>query len=192
MVRSRGTAPVYQLKVTLVDSDPPIWRRILVPADMSLARLHDVLQVAMGWQDAHLHAFNVDGEEYAPPEVSEDLETGDERKVKLAQALHAPGDAMLYTYDMGDNWEHEVLLERVLSPGEEQGQVPRVTEGKRAGPPEDVGGVWGYDDFLQAIRDPENPEHEEYLDWVGEDFDPEAFDLQAVNRGLQRLRHTVR
>lgn len=186
--RSPGSVPVYQIKVTLKHTHPPIWRRILLSADTSLARLHHILQVAMGWEEAHLHEFIVGGEEYGPTELGEDLDVLDERRLQLAQALRAPKDKLLYVYDMGDNWEHEVLLEKVLSPADAEGPLPRVITGKRAGPPEDVGGVWGYADFLEAIADPENPEHDEYLEWVGEEFDPEAFDLQAANRELQGLR----
>lgn len=181
------SVPIYELKVTLRGISPPIWRRILVPADTTLARLHNVLQVAVGWGNEHLHAFEVDGRQYGPPMPQTGFEVEDERRVRLDQVLKAPQERLIYEYDFGDGWEHDVVLEKVLAP-EPGAKYPAVVAGERAAPPEDVGGVYGYAEFLDAIADPEDPEHEELLEWIGGEFAPEAFDMAAVNRELRSVR----
>ncbi len=185
-VQKREPPAVYQLKITLLGTRPPIWRRIQVASDVTLERLHDILQIVMGWTDSHLHEFVSDGREFGTPNP-EIPELENERRVRLNQVLKAPNDKMTYEYDFGDSWEHQVLLEKVLPP-EPGVRYPVVVTGKRAGPPEDVGGVFGYADFIDAIRDPNSPEREEFLEWAGEDFDPEAFDVEEVNRDLEYVR----
>lgn len=183
------TSDIYQIKVTLKHSQPPIWRRIQVPADVSLARLHRILQAVMGWEDYHLHQFIVDGEYYGEPHPDYEVwgpEMRDERRFTLEQLVPEEGLKFRYEYDFGDGWEHELLVEKIL-PAEPGASYPRCIKGKRACPPEDVGGVWGYADFVEVIRDPDHPEHEEWLEWVGGEFDPEAFDLEEVNAGLKEM-----
>jgi hypothetical protein len=175
----------YQLKITPGDIRPPIWRRLLV-SDCSLTRLHEVLQVAMGWQNYHLYSFEVGGTSYTDPRGAADLDMEDAGRAKLSEVLLKEKAKLRYTYDFGDNWEHEVVVEKILPPGEGP-KYPECLDGKRASPPEDVGGPWGYADFVQAISDPGHEQHEEMLEWRGK-FDPEAFDLQAVNKGLRRLK----
>ncbi len=178
---------IYQLKVTLKDSKPPIWRRLLVPSDVTLARLHQIIQAAMGWWDYHLHQFIVYGAYYGVPDSEYEgwLEMHDERRFRLNQLT--PGEKFVYEYDFGDSWEHVIQIEKTLPPEPEQ-SYPLCTKGKRACPPEDVGGVWGYFGFLEAIQDPQHEEHESYLEWVGGDFDPEHFDLDEINAALKKLR----
>jgi hypothetical protein len=181
--------PIYQIKITLVGSKPPIWRRLLVRSDISLGKLHHIIQAAMGWWDEHLHQFIVGGMFYGlpVPEYNDDPELRDERRVKLSQIASGEGFKFQYEYDFGDDWMHQVLLEKILPP--EPGQAyPLCIKGRRACPPEDVGGIWGYAGFLEAIRDPEHSEHEEYVEWIGDEFDPEAFDLEEVNEALKALR----
>jgi hypothetical protein len=181
---------IYQIKVTLRYSKPPIWRRIQVPADVSLARLHRILQVVMGWEDYHLHQFIVDDEYYGEPHPDYEVwgpEMRDERRAELGRLVPEEGLKFLYEYDFGDGWEHELLVEKILLSEPGVG-YPRCLKGKRACPPEDVGGVWGYDGFLEVIRDPDHPEHEGLLEWVGGEFDPEAFDLDDVNAELESMR----
>jgi hypothetical protein len=191
MAPKKGTTPadVYQIKVTLRDSKPPIWRRIQVPGDVTLARLHRILQIVMGWTDYHLHQFIIGGAYFGQPHPDYEgfLEMHDERRVKLAQI--APGEKFkfVYEYDFGDGWEHELLVEKILPP-EPDVDYPRCLKGKRACPPEDVGGVWGYDDFLEIIRTADHPEHDDMLEWVGGEFDPEAFDLDEINAELKAMR----
>jgi hypothetical protein len=182
---SKAAGKVYQLKITLMDIRPPIWRRVLVP-DCPLTRLHEIIQVAMGWENYHLYDFEAGGERYTDPRGMADLDMEDASRARLSQVARKEKAKFRYTYDFGDNWQHEVLVEKVLPP--EEGQAyPVCVAGKRACPPEDVGGPWGYLEFAEAIQDPEHERHEEFLEWRGE-FDPEAFDPDAVNEKLRRLR----
>jgi hypothetical protein len=181
--------PIYQIKVTLDESKPPIWRRILVRSDITLGELHDILQAVMGWVDYHLHQFIVERTYYGVPDPDYEgfLEMHDESHVKLNQIVTGEKFKFRYEYDFGDSWLHNLLVEKVLPPEPGQ-QVPVCIKGKRACPPEDVGGIWGYYMFLEAIQDPDHPEHEGYLEWVGGEFDPEAFDLDEANEALRGLR----
>ena len=171
---------VYQLKVTLRGARPPIWRRFQILSDITLKRLHEILQVVMGWTNSHLHQFRVGTTYYGIADPTLDLECEDERKVRLAQVLQRPKAKIVYEYDFGDAWEHDVILESVTSPLP-KARYPLVLAGKRACPPEDVGGIWGYSNFLQVIKDPKHPDHEDMIEWCGGPFDPEAFDVQEVN-----------
>lgn len=170
-------AAIYQLKVVLKGVKPPVWRRLLVPGDTRLSRFHRILQTAMGWQDSHLHAYSVRQSNHIPNEA----------RVTLAQLLLFEKSRLRYEYDFGDSWEHDVVVEKFLEP-EKGVRYPRCTAGKGACPPEDVGGVWGYAEFLEALEDPDHESHEEFLEWVGDAFDPKAFDLDEVNIGLRKLR----
>ena len=180
---------IYQLKVTLNDSTPPIWRRIIVPENTSLYDLHEILQIVMGWQNYHLHMFKIAGQIYGDPEDDEDgdLGTKNETRYRLNQLGLREKAKFSYEYDFGDSWEHTLLVEKIL-PANSSTHYPVCIIGKRACPPEDVGGVWGYADFLQAIANPKHEEHDEMLEWIGGDFDPEGFDLDEVNAALQQIK----
>jgi hypothetical protein len=187
-----ATTEIYQTKVTLQGIKPPIWRRLLVSSDTTLARFHDILQKAMGWTDSHLHMFTINGERYSAPMPYDpghllELDAKDSRRVKLSKLVPDEGFKMRYEYDFGDGWDHVIVIEKIL-PMIPNTKLPVCITGKRTCPPEDVGGIWGYEEFLDAIHDPNHPEHDEYLDWVGGEFDPEAFDKDAVNKRLQILR----
>ncbi len=164
----------YQLKITLLGTRPPVWRRIRVPASLSLAGLHSVIQVAFGWTDSHLHEFGIDGERYGDGE-----DNIDESGVKLEQALDGV-EKFDYTYDFGDDWAHEILVEKA-EPGERQ---VVCLAGKRNGPPEDCGGAYGYTEVLKVLAGPKGPRYKETVEWLGSDFDPEAFSIAAINRFL--------
>lgn len=185
----RTTAPerIYQLKITLNGSKPPIWRRIEVADTVTLARLHQILQVTMGWTDSHLHQFMIGGISYGVPDPDDEEEIRDERKVKLNQLMSVPQQTLVYEYDFGDGWEHQVVLEKLLAPVPDV-TYPRCTAGKRACPTEDCGGIWGYANFLEAIADANHSEHDELLKWAGGSFDPEQFDIATVNQALRRVR----
>lgn len=178
---------IYQLKITLKDFRPPIWRRVQVTSDTTLGKLHQIIQESMGWTNSHLHAFSIQGVEYGQPQPEYDFNVHNERTVKLSSVVTGEKFKFLYTYDMGDSWEHEILVEKVLS-ADPQMRYPVCLTGKRACPPEDCGGVWGYAEFLAAIQQPDHPEHESMLDWIGGEFDPEFFDLDEVNRLLKQIR----
>ena len=176
---------IYQLKVTLQDSHPAIWRRVQVPGDLPLSRLHGVLQIVMGWTNSHMHQFKVAGRYYGTHKLGLEPEVEDERQVRLNQIAPNAKSRFIYEYDFGDSWEHAIVVEKIMPP--EKGiEYPRCIGGEKACPPEDVGGVWGYHDFLQQFRNPKHPEHAELLEWVGKKFDPERFDLNGVN-GMLKL-----
>jgi hypothetical protein len=189
--RARSTAAragdaVFQVKVTLRDAKPPIWRRLRLPGSTTLAQLHQVIQVAFGWEDAHLHAFEVGGRRYSRPDFELWDEAADERKARLRDLAARPGTRLRYTYDFGDSWEHDVLVEDILpSDG-----VPHAVclAGRRAGPPEDCGGVWGYAELCDILGDPNHPDHGEQLEWLGHPHDPDAFDKETINSSLARIR----
>jgi hypothetical protein len=180
--------PTYQLKVTLEDSRPSIWRRLQVPGDVTLAQLHDIIQAAMGWLDYHLHQFMVGEALYGQPDPDFGIsaEMKDEQDVRLGEIARAAGQRFRYEYDFGDSWLHEVLVERI-QPVPSGQPCPVCIGGQGACPPEDVGGTWGYEEFLEAIADREHPQHEDYLEWIGDEFDPEAFDMDEVNATLRSL-----
>ncbi len=187
------TAPnaVYQLKITLDDSKPPIWRRILVPEDVALSTLHEIIQRVMGWRNDHLHMFRIAGQIYGDPEEDETgmLGTIDETRYRINRFGLREKSKFSYEYDFGDGWEHTILVEKITS-ADPSAHYPVCVAGKRACPPEDVGGIWGYADFLEAIADSNHAEHDEMLDWVGGDFDPEEFNLDDVNASLQFIKPT--
>jgi hypothetical protein len=178
---------IYQLKITLRDSKPPIWRRVLVPGKFSLYKLHQVIQIAMGWTDSHLHQFIVDDEYYSIPSDEDWGPVIDERRQTLSKMAPDEKRKFVYEYDFGDSWDHQILVEKIL-PSEAGTKYPVCIKGKRACPPEDVGGVWGYDTFLEAIKDPTHEEHKMFKEWIGLNFDPEAFDLDLINAELQHLK----
>lgn len=178
--KSAPPSQVYQLKITLKGAKPPIWRRVLVPDNLTLNQLHHVIQIAMGWYDSHLHEFNINNISYGAPDFEFMDDMADDRKVRLSQVIGKSTRRFRYVYDFGDDWEHVIEIENVL-PYEPERTYPVCLAGKRACPPEDVGGIWGYEAFLETIKDPSDPEYEEMLEWVGEDFDPEEFDINEVN-----------
>lgn len=187
--RDRSTPPAtaYQLKISLRDVRPPVWRRVVVPGSLTLADLHRVIQVAMGWDNSHLHEFEIAGVRYGEPD-DDDFGWGEpvrsEWQVRLDEVA-AQRTKLRYTYDFGDDWRHEVLVEEVRAPlpGE---RLPVCLAGRRACPPEDVGGAYGYDNFLAAYDDPSHPEHDEYRTWVGRFFAPADFDRDETTSLLQR------
>jgi hypothetical protein len=157
-----------------------------VISDTTLAQLHPLLQCVMGWEDAHLYQFVVSGIRYGDPRLLGELDAEDARTVPLATLGLREKVKFFYEYDFGDSWEHELLVEKIL-PRDEGKRYPVCLTGKRACPPEDCGGVWGYVSVLEAIHDPEHPEHEEMLEWIGGAFDPEAFNRDEVNVALRHL-----
>lgn len=171
---------IYQVKVTLKGIRPAVWRRILVPSTITLPQLHMVLQAAMGWSDTHLHQFVANDRNYGVPDPDFDGSVTDERRVRLNQIMREEKDSLTYQYDFGDGWEHDVVLEKVL-PFDGKTSLPFCSAGKRACPPEDVGGPMGYRNFLRALEDSEHPEHESFRAWIGNEFDAEHFDRRAVN-----------
>lgn len=180
-------AMMYQIKVSLNGVRPPIWRRLLVPGSLSLKDLHDVLQVAVGWTDSHLHQFVARGTRYGQADPGFGRGCVNENGIRLDEVLRAEKDAMTYEYDFGDGWGHKVVLEKILGSAEDA-VAPSCTAGARACPPEDCGGVWGYANLLNIISDSSHSEHEEMLEWLGDQFEPERFDIAEINSLLGKVK----
>jgi hypothetical protein len=182
----------YQLKIVLAGSQPPVWRRVQVPGSAALSRLHKIIQICMGWSDIHMHHFVIGRECYAPPlEDDDDRGAGrvlDEGKAKLSDLKAKIRKGFLYEYDFGDSWQHQIQVEKVIAAGETILKYPVLLDGGRACPPEDIGGIPGYEDLLAALRAPENEENAEMLEWYGRDYDPERLDIAAINKKLKKLR----
>lgn len=176
----------YQIKITLQGSKPPIWRRALVPAKMNLQEFHAVLQIVMGWENYHLHQFVCNGKSYGV--IDDDPlfadQTVDESNYQLRDLLTNEKDELIYEYDFGDGWQHLVLLEKI-STVDIGLQVPICQKGKGACPPEDCGGIWGYQELLQVLKDPQNPDYQNMITWLGGSFDPTRFDVKEVNSNIE-------
>ncbi|MFO1055125.1 MAG: plasmid pRiA4b ORF-3 family protein [Planctomycetota bacterium] len=179
----RPSPKTFQIKVSLRDVRPPIWRRLQVPSNISLPELHEVLQAAMGWHDCHLHLFRVGDDRYAPPGDWEPLGE-DSRDVALVDLAAKKGARLVYEYDFGDGWTHDIVIESVLP---EPCGRPQCTGGRRRCPPEDCGGPWGYAEFLEALADRSHERHDELREWYGDDFDPAEFDVDQANAAVQRM-----
>jgi Plasmid pRiA4b ORF-3-like protein len=184
----RAPAQIYQLRIELQYLKPAIWRRVLVPGSIKLSKFHVVILWSMGWQGGHMHEFVIGQTNYGepdpefpqvPPVVRED-------RVTLQQALGGL-KTIRYIYDFGDDWEHKIKLEKTL-PFDPEMKHPQCIAGQYACPPEDVGGVDGYIDFLDAIRNPAHEEHASMLEWVGGGFDPLTFDLDETNERLSEIK----
>lgn len=185
--RRRGRAraadlPAYQVKVTLLGTRPPVWRRLVLPGQWHLGLVHAALQVAMGWTDSHLHEFEVGGRRIGvPDDEGWGRPTERETTVRLGEVVRGVGDRVDYEYDFGDGWRHRVVVEAELPHAGEA----RCLAGRRACPPEDCGGPWGYEELLVALADPGHEQHEELRQWVGDCFAAGDFDL-ALTDGLLR------
>ncbi len=183
--RQRTTPKVYELYVELEGIKPLIWRRLLVPSTIRLSKLHDLLQLVMGWTNSHLHSFHIDQRAFGMSGVDlEELGMLDERKYTLAAALGDTTRKFKYEYDFGDSWHHRIEVKTVTNPNTEW-FYPLCVAGARAAPPEDIGGVPGYCEFLSAIKDTKHEDHDSMLAWIGGAFDPEGFDLNTINRALR-------
>jgi len=185
---------VYQLKVQLKGIRPPIWRRFLVSNTSTLEDFHHTIQIVMGWTNSHLHQFISGKSRYGmvDPEFGMDWddELQDELNFKVKDLLKSEGDSIVYEYDFGDGWEHKVTLEKVL-PFDKYQFLPCCIKGKRGCPPEDVGGVWGYSDFLEKWIDENHLEHEDLKEWAGDYFFPEIFNQIETNEILEEVFTSV-
>jgi hypothetical protein len=184
---SRPVATVYQLKIVLDGIRPQIWRQIVVPAEIRLDHLHAVFQIAMGWTNSHRHAFTLGGRQYTLPDDEDEIGMKDERRVRLSSLVTAAQTRFQYRYDFGDDWQHTVRVEQIR-PADPETPLPHCLAGKQACPPEDCGALPGYAQLRRILKNPEHSEYDAMRWWVGEEFDPEAFDLEAVNEQLHQLR----
>ena len=177
----------YQFRVDLAETDPPIWRRFVVPSGITLHRLHLILQEVMGWTNSHLYSFRIGVEEYGEPDPDNEVYFKNSKRTKLKRLHITKGSAFLYEYDFGDTWIHRLVVEDILEPDSSH-RHPVCLAGERACPPEDCGGPFGYARLLGIIS---NPGHEEYQDmvaWLGGQFFPATFSLEKVNRHLKTMR----
>lgn len=186
MIHARSQQYAYVIKITLVGTKPPIWRRFCVPGEISLDRLHDIIQIVMGWQETHLHCFEIERCRYA--EELEDAGDGGQLEApsRLCDLVTSEKTKFSYEYDFGDGWRHTLLVERIE-------KIPtrhclRITclDGKRSCPPENVGGVHGYAEFLATISNPRHPDYDSHREWSDECFDPTSFDIDEVNLELAK------
>ncbi|WP_006787642.1 plasmid pRiA4b ORF-3 family protein [Thiorhodospira sibirica] len=191
-LRTEESSSVYQLKITLLDTDPAIWRRVQVKSDIHLGQLHEIIQTVMGWEFSHLHAYRpahnhlgvFPDETYLITDLSmmgdEDETNLDETGFRLEQVLQNPKEYIVYEYDFGDSWEHEIRLEKILPPNTALA-APSCLEGEGACPPEDIGGVWGYYEVLAALADKDHPEHAEMMEYYGKmNLDQQRFGAEEI------------
>ena len=185
-VRMSPQLKIYTLKITLTGTNPPVWRRVQVPSSMLLSDLHYLIQYTMGWENAHLHEFEKEEVCYTDV-VDEELPSVQYGGMMIADLLKESGDRMIYRYDFGDNWQHDIELEEMTIP-QEGSEYWVCTEGARRCPPEDCGGVHGYQQMLQILNDPDDPEREEYLYWLGGPYDPDEWKSSLLNLSLHVVR----
>jgi tetratricopeptide (TPR) repeat protein len=185
---------VYEIKIKLKGISPPIWRRFQIAGDVSLFKLHLAIQALMHWGNYHLFEFEIGGTRYGIPDPDDEYDTKDARRYKLNKMIVGEKTRINYIYDFGDGWENDLVVEKILPAGEKL-KHPVCTGGKRAAPPEDSGGIGGYADYLEILRTPPpaNPDDEDEeiksrREWIGADFDPEFFDIEAVNDELREIR----
>jgi hypothetical protein len=179
-----ATATVYCLRIELLDSEPSIWRQFCVNAQLSLHQLHPILAVVMGWSGKFSFRFKnspkgTNGSPVTPPFSP---------ATPLTQVLLRPGDSLLYTYNPEQGWLHKVWLETTIDPPNTHMPLPHCHAGERGCPPETCGGMWGYEELIDRLSDPDDPEYEQLWETVGGDFDPDWFDLKTTNQRLISLR----
>jgi hypothetical protein len=180
---------IYQLNISLIGIRPVIWRRFIVPANIHLHRFHLMLQAIMGWTNSHLYRFQINGIEYGeldPDNEFDELDFVDSHRTKLNQVVFQKKASFIYIYDFGDDWQHRITVEKIMS-DDSEGAYPLCLAGARSHPPEDCGGIGGYTELLKIIRNPRHKEYEEMMYWLGGSFDPESFDLKRINRALNRF-----
>ncbi|MFH1433230.1 MAG: plasmid pRiA4b ORF-3 family protein [archaeon] len=178
---------VLQLKIGLDGAKPPIWRRFLVEDSISFHKLHEIIQIVMGWENYHLYMFNVSGTEIGEPDPDYEREIKDSKRVKLNKMITGEKQKFSYEYDFGDSWIHAVVVEKVMV-NDDSRKLPVCIDGKMACPPEDCGGMWGYENLLEIRKDKNHPDYEDMIvNWLGEDFDSEEFDVEEVNEELRDM-----
>ncbi len=181
--RKTSEPALYQLKITIRDISPPIWRRLIVPGSITLDRLHAAIQIAFGWQSYHMHEFIIGSEYYGTLQGGSPDAADNGRKVRLADLVKLAKSKFIYHYDFGDDWRHDVVVEKLLPSGGATA-TPVCAAGKRHGPPEDCGGPWGYQELLNALASRKHNRNRELREWMGGPYNPEAFSLNEINRQL--------
>jgi len=178
---------VFQIQIALRGFKPKIWRRVLIPADLPMADFHEIIQTTMGWENSHLHQFIKNKTYYSvrrKDDMWEERDSVDYSDLKVSDLLKTEKEKLLYEYDFGDGWAHDIVLEKIL-PFDSKIEYPVCTAGKMCCPPEDCGGIWGYADMLEVLKQPKHEEYESFMEWLGGEFDPEYFDIEEVNELLR-------
>jgi hypothetical protein len=179
---------IYQIQIELLGFKPKIWRKILVPSNLKLHDFHLIIQSTMGWTNSHLHQFLKNETSYilimSLDDIIEGMNTVDYRKMKISDLLYKENDKLIYEYDFGDGWEHDIILKKIL-PVEPNIKYPVCLDGKMNCPPEDCGGIFGYADMLKILKQPKHKEYDSYIEWLGEEFDPTFFDINEINELLR-------
>ena len=182
------TKKVYQIQIALKDFKPKIWRRILIPPDLFLSDFHKIIQTSMGWTNSHLHQFIKNGKFYTrripDDDYWDEMDNVDYKNVKISDLLKVEKEKIIYEYDFGDSWEHNIILEKIL-PADDKIEYPVCIAGKMNCPPEDCGGVGGYIDMLEVLKQPDHEEYDSYIKWLGGAFDPGYFNKDEVNEMLK-------
>jgi len=183
---------ILKLKITLIDSNPQIWREVLVPMDKTFEDLHYVIQAVMDWGNCHMHEFPLNeskyiGDEPPNPQSRKDRSYLKESKLKIKKYLNKKGDSIKYIYDFGDYWRHEIEVIDVLEQDDNR-EYPICIDGENASPPEDVGGISGYKRMVDAFSNKNHPDYDEYKEWLGiEVYDAEKFDMDYINKKIKKL-----
>lgn len=180
----------YQLKVTLMRTKPPIYRRILINPEIKLPEFHQIIQAIMGWTNSHLHQFIINKEYYGQPHPDDWTEVVNYKNVKIKDVLVKLKDKIQYDYDFGDNWQHLIKLEKIIDSDEEFNV--KCIKGAICCPPEDCGGIWGYYELLEIIDDPKHPEHKSMLEWLGGGYDPEDFNTEEINAAFVNYNKNIK
>lgn len=178
---------VYQIKIILKDSEPSIWRRVKIASSIDLLELHGIIQAAMGWKDCHMHQFVSGGRHFGDEDPDFDYKMTDERTVRVDELLKKEKGSITYEYDFDDSWEHMIRLEKIL-PGDDTPNLPVCVEGERACPPEEIGGVWGYEDMLDSLKNTRDRDHKKAMAIFGKDYDPDRLDIEEINARLAGLK----
>jgi len=178
----------YQIQISLRGSKPRIWRRVLISSDLLLPDFHTIIQITMGWTNSHLHQFIKNrifySERVAEDDFWDNMSNVDYSKIKISDLLKKEKDKIIYEYDFGDSWEHDIILEKIKDSGLKK-IISTCLTGKNNCPPEDCGGIWEYSDMLEILKHPNNERYEEYVEWLGEEFDPKYFDKNKINEMLR-------
>jgi len=193
---------IIEFKIELEGIKPKIWRIFQVESSITFNELHKIIQKVMGWEDYHMYDFKAENtniidsrSESFEQVLGRDIAKNEIKanKAKLFDFIKNKGQKVTYMYDMGDSWEHKLTVKNIFEVDDSKKDFPVVIDGERACPPEDSGGIWGYENLLEIQKDPENPEYEEMIeDWLGEDFDPEYFDVDEVNKKFRRKKYKVK
>lgn len=181
-----GGPSVHTLRIELLYVEPTVWRRFIMPSETKLPKFNRMLEAVMGWEGYHLHMFEIADLRIGMPDEDDD-DVIDEKRITVMQLLPRVGSQLRWAYDFGDNWQHDVIVEAIVEPSPDV-QYPLCTDGERACPPEDCGGVGGYEDLREALADPAHPEHEFLREWAGAGFEPHPFDQLAVTKRLRKVR----